>query len=457
VQTRSTAPGGPGWTNADLEVARDQLEQTQWWTGQQLQAFQFSQLGKILPYAREHVPWYRSRYGNLPRDIPDSPEAWAALPEMNRYDLQTAGEQLLTRALPEGHAPVHKISSSGSTGTPVSAYTTMQTRFWWHAFALRSHLWHKRDLGGKLSAIRPVQKGHKADPPHGTHASTWGRTTSMYKTGPASMLDLNSRLEEQFDWLTSENPDYLVSYPSNVQALIRRFPDSGKLLPRLRELLTLSEPVSSDFRETVLSAWGVPVTDSYTSQEAGIIALQCPEHDHYHIQSENLYVEIVDEEGRLCRPGETGRVLVSTLHNLAFPLFRYDLGDYAEVGEQCKCGRGLPVLNRINGRVRNMAILPSGEQRWPHVARIYYMLHDLFGDNVPVKQLQLAQTAGDLIEVRLGGMTNVLTPTQETRLAELVREILGHPFRVGFSYPESIPKTASGKYEEFMCELQDAG
>jgi phenylacetate-CoA ligase len=63
-----------------------------------------------------------------------------------------------------------------------------------------------------------------------------------------------------------------------------------------------------------------------------------------------IYAEILDDADRPCAPGEVGRVVVSTLHNYAMPLFRYDLGDLAEVGPPCECGRTLPVLNRIVGR-----------------------------------------------------------------------------------------------------------
>ena len=77
----------------------------------------------------------------------------------------------------------------------------------------------------------------------------------------------------------------------------------------------------------------------YSSQEVGYIALQCPENESYHIQAENVLVEILDDDGLPCEPGEVGRVVVTALHNLATPLLRYDIGDYAEVGSPCSCGR----------------------------------------------------------------------------------------------------------------------
>ena len=103
----------------------------------------------------------------------------------------------------------------------------------------------------------------------------------------------------------------------------------------------------------------------YSSQEFGYIALQCPDAHTYHVQSEAVYVEILDGPGGPCRPGEVGRVVISTLHNYATPLLRYEMGDYAETGGDCVCGRTLPVLNRIVGRERNMWIMPNGQRMWP--------------------------------------------------------------------------------------------
>jgi phenylacetate-CoA ligase len=97
----------------------------------------------------------------------------------------------------------------------------------------------------------------------------------------------------------------------------------------------------------VEEAWGVPVIFIYSRAEIGVMALQCPQNDHLHVQSENVRLEVLDDDNMPCQPGETGRVVVTPLHNYQTPLVRYEIGDYAEVGEACSCGRGLPVLIRI--------------------------------------------------------------------------------------------------------------
>ncbi len=127
--------------------------------------------------------------------------------------------------------------------------------------------------------------------------------------------------------------------------------------------------------------------NAYSAKEVCTIALQCPEHGNLHVQSESLLVEILDEDGAACGPAEVGRVVVSDLHNFAMPLIFYEIGDYAEPGEPCACGRGLSVLRRVLGRSRNRVRLPSGEFMWPR-----------FGANrvsriAPVLQSQLVQVS----------------------------------------------------------------
>ena len=83
------------------------------------------------------------------------------------------------------------------------------------------------------------------------------------------------------------------------------------------------------------------------------------------MQSEHLRVEVLDEQGQPCREGENGQVVITDLHNFAMPLIRYALHDWAEVGPTCPCGRGLPTLRRVVGRIRNMAISPEGKSYRP--------------------------------------------------------------------------------------------
>lgn len=416
-----------------------QLGESQWWESDEIERHQMRQLEQVASHAVKTVPFYKDRLNCLAGIKPGelTLERWRDIPILRRADLQQAGEELYSSALPKSHTPVMDATSSGSTGRPVTVKITMVTRIFSDALTLRYHDWAGRDFSGKTCAIEIIQRGKSADP------TGWA---PGYVSGPMVVLPIDTPIARQFDWLLENEPDYLLTYPTNLAALVRHSRERGERIAGLRQVATMSEVLDPETREECERDWGVPVIESYSAKEVGTIALQCPEHGNLHVQSESLLVEILDEAGRACRPGEIGRVVISDLHNLAMPLIRYEIGDYAEAGEPCSCGRGLPTLRRVLGRTRNRVRLPSGEYIWPR-----------FGANqvsriAPVLQSQLVQTGESEILVNLV-VEGPLTGEQEAALTKMYQKSLGYPFDLKFIYLNEIPRSASGKFEDFRSDL----
>jgi len=384
------------------------LDYSQWFPPDQLREYQRVQVQALLRHALATVPHYAKRFAGLDPDNLDW-STFSSLPRLGRPELQERFAALRSRALPHTHGRPVEGQSSGSTGTPIRFLRTAASQFFWQALTVREHLWHRRDFSGKLAAIR-VRVEQKNLPNWGSPVAT------LYRTGPAAMLNVGTDTSEQLDWLLQEDPDYLLTHTSNLGALAELSLRRGVRLPRLRQARSFSEALRPTLRETVLAAWGVQIADVYSCEEAGYIALQCPEHDHYHVQSESLIVEILDADGNPCAPGETGEVVLTTLHNFAMPLIRYRLGDYAEVGSPCPCGRGLPVLRRIHGRQRNMLWLPDGRQLWPSFPSSLWL------DIVPIEQFQVIQRSVREIEINYV-MSRNLTPDEERLLEELLYDL----------------------------------
>jgi phenylacetate-CoA ligase len=329
---------------------------------------------------------------------------------------------------------------------PLTVVGTELTKFFEHVFTLRDQLWHRFDFTNTMAVIRLSSHG-AGKYPDGLSAANWGPWTgAIFESGPSYLLNTQATVDQQAEWLSRRDPHYLMTYPSNLMALITLCRERDISFANLQAVVTIAEALHPEVRQACREVWGVPLFDIYSAAEAGYIALQCPDHEHYHVQSENVFVEVLDEEGRRCRPGETGRVVVTPLHNFAMPLIRYDIGDYAVVGEPCPCGRGLPVLQRILGRTRNMLTLPSGEKRWPSfTAEVILAV-------APIRQIQLIQHSLVEIEVKLA-VNDPLTPGQERRLREVLSEHLGHGFTLGFTYVDEISRSAGGKYEDFRSEI----
>ena len=152
-----------------------------------------------------------------------------------------------------------------------------------------------------------------------------------------------------------------------------------------------------------------------------------------------------------CQPGQVGRVVITTLHNFAMPLIRYDIGDYAEVGELCPCGRGLPVLRRVVGRQRNMAVLPDGRTIWPCMSD-RFLRGESGGTMPPVRQFQIIQTEPDAVEMRTVA-SRPLEPHEERLVAGLISDAFGWPMRTRLKYVDEIERGPGGKFEDYRCAI----
>ena len=363
---------------------------------------------------------------------------------MTRADIQDGGLDLVSRALPKGHGQARDASTSGSTGQPVSFKRTQITALFFAALNLRYHLWHGRDFSAKVAKITRLPNPDGVQKPQ-----NW---VPGHVSGPLVQLDIRKSVGEQLAWLEQVEPDYLLTHPSNLRALLQRCRETRLRLPSLREVATMSEVLDPDLRAKCRQVWGLPIVDGYSAEEAGLIALQCPEHPHYHVQSESVLVEIIDDQGRPRRAGESGRVVVTDLHNFAMPLIRYDINDYATLGGPCSCGRGLSVIQFVLGRVSNMLTLPSGNKIWPSFHLVFV---DALGKSLPsFREAQLVQRTLEEIEVRVVA-TRPVTVEEEGRARKALGEALSDAFAFRFVYVDDLPRPPSGKFQAILSDLGD--
>lgn len=339
-------PGG-----ALLLALQHQFGESERWPLARTDAAQFDALGALLAHATATIPYYgqRDAYAEVAAAGALDANLWRRLPVLTRGDVQEAGNDMGSKAAPADHLPLYRTVTAGTTGAPLQAVGTKVTAALWQAVTLRALLWHERDVRGTLAVIRT--EGAGTIPAEGATAAGWGDAAeAVFETGPCVALGGDRPVDAQAAWLVRQQPDYLLSRPSNLLALAEHCIEHAVALPALKGLTSYGEPLTGAVRDSCRRAWGAEIMDMYSTQEVGYVSLQCPASERHHVQSEVAYVEVVNDSGEPCGPGEVGRVLVSTLHNYAMPLLRYDVGDLAEVGEPCDCGRTLPVLNRIVGR-----------------------------------------------------------------------------------------------------------
>jgi phenylacetate-CoA ligase len=334
---------------AKLLAIEFQLEQSEWWTEAEIREHQLQQLGNLLAHAVASVPFYGTALSaaGYRADQPLTWEIWARLPILDMKALRANRDALASSAVPPSHGAVAELRIERGPG-PVDLRISEVAHLMRLAVFLREQIWHRRDLTGKRAVI---QLDANASDTAGRREANWGWPMgALYDTGPQVVLDRRTGLTEQVKWLQREDPAYLVAAPADVLVLAREFLAGGLKLSNLKEVQSLGGAMSADVRAACRAAWNARLTHIYRAEEVGPLALQCPEHERFHIQSEQALVEVLDEQGKPCGVGEIGRVVATPLNNFAMPLVRYDIGDTVEVGPPCACGRGLPVLTRIIGR-----------------------------------------------------------------------------------------------------------
>lgn len=435
-----------------------QYRHSERWSAEELRAWQFTQLRHLLSHADRTMPFWRARLraAGIQPDTALTPETWSRIPIITRAEVQEAGSAMHCLSVPVAHGDVMSASTSGSTGRPLVVTRTETQGLFWQSFLMREMLWQQVDFNAKIGSIR-TQRAVAAKPGQGLRTASWGAPfDTVYTTGPGVSYEIRRPLAEQAAWLLREDPEYLLTFSSNFALLAQYFRDSPRRPKRLRKLRGFAEIVTPTARALCREVFGVEIVDAYSAEEVGYMALQCPDDlppsaspdfvPALHVMAEGVYLEVLDENGAPCAPGQVGRVVVTPLHNFAMPLLRYEIGDYAECGAACRCGRGLPVLNRIIGRFRDRVIMPDGS------ARAAFFGSKNFYKVPAIQQYQAAQTARDTIELRLV-VRQPLTSEEEALITRLVREDLDQSFQVRLVYVDAIPRRPSGKIEEFRCEI----
>jgi len=287
--------------------------------------------------------------------------------------------------------------------------------------------------------------------PEGLHEAVWPNfVDDPTGKGPHVLLNINTPIHQQAEWLGREMPDYLLTYPSNAAALAAFIADDPKLGPHfpLKGIWTGGEILLDDVRTLCAEVFRTEIVDWYNAHESGPLAIQCSHYPHYHVQSEIILIEILSRENIPCKPNELGRVVATPLYNFATPLIRYDMNDHAMVGEPCACERGLPVLTRVVGRSRNLFRFPDGTSLQPNFRT------RTFAEHLKPRQWQVAQTGPLEIEVRLVA-SNAKIKMDTEGMTAYIQKLLRSDLTVKYRFMSEIPLSPGGKHEDYLCELTD--
>ena len=404
-----------------------ELHEREHWTGDQFLSYQETQLRKVLS-ACWHSPHYRRVFLETGITTGMSPfEALARLPFLSKDELRTDGRQLLTISPPPRGTATFK--SSGTTGTPTEIYYTAE----FHALEVavaesRNFKWagvthtDRRVMFGARKVCRFTQ----------TRPPFW-RFSPAENMAYASVYHLAPDFVPAYiDFLRRYKPRVVMGYPSALYTVAQYALAHDYLPAAAHAICTTSEKVPDHMRTAIETAWQAKIYDRYGAVEGCMFASQC-EYGRYHVSPEIGIIEILDSRGNAVGPGVDGEVVCTGLQNVLQPLIRYRIGDCARwaVDQSCPCGRELPVLDGIEGRVEDVCRTADGR----HIIRF----DTAFKGVSNIREAQIVQEKVDLFIVNVVPSAGFGGP-DKTKIRDNMRLHVGDA-GVHIECVASIPRT----------------
>jgi len=332
--------------------------------------------------------------------------------------------------------------TSGTTGKPLHIWLSRETVGTWFAlFEARARRWYgvsRHDrwaiLGGQL--VAPVERDR---PPF------WVWNSGLNQLYLSSYHLAPRHIAAYLEAMRRHEITYLLGYPSALYQLAREALDQGLAAPRLKVALGNAEPLLDHQRETIVAAFGCPVRETYGMAEIAAAASDC-EQGRLHLWPEAGHVEILADWGDEALPdGAAGRLIATGLLNADMPLIRYDTGDRATpAGDDCPCGRSLPVLRAIEGRADDVIVTPDG--------RAIGRLDPVFKADLPIREAQIIQEEPTVLRV-LYVPTVAYTAHDGDMLVQRIHDRTGDGMTVILEEVAAVPRAANGKFRAVISRV----
>jgi phenylacetate-CoA ligase len=428
------------WRTGDYGEMRwlAEFERTQYLPTAELDAMQLWRLQTLLEHAYRNCPYYSARLdqaGVHPAEVRSLADL-GALPVLEKQDIQEYRDEMVARTWPREDLVVNQ--TGGSSGTPLSFFVHRDRLHSRAAATLRHNRWAGWDLGDKVALLW----GAPRDQPGDSWKVRWrNRLIDRRLFLDAGHLT-EARLADFHGALTRFQPKVILAYAGAMALFARYVRTRGTPSYRPRSIVTSAEVLEPADRELIEDVFGCPVFNRYGCREVSVIASECEYHTGMHTMAEGLIVEIVNAQGESVGPGEVGSILVTDLHNQAMPLIRYRIGDLgAWASGPCPCGRALPRLDHVAGRVTDFLVGADGRLVSGVFLATYLVAHRPSLGQVQILQEQAGQV---LYRIRPGRAFQA--DADLDYLHEQTRRYLGADVVVDWELVDELRPEASGKF-----------
>jgi len=416
----------------------NKLEQTQWISREEIKDLQEKKLRILIQHAYQNVPYYHiifRKNGLKPEDIKTA-EDLGKIPILTREELRNNFNDLIARNI----SPKKRVLSStgGSTGEPVKFYLPKDGGLAWGAF-WRALVWYGIERGDKFAQIW-------------SHSHSHAIKTNFYKKIGEflrgyiflSAFDMSEKKLKYFaNTLIKFKPKYLDSYPSAAYILAKYVKKKGFNI-KLKSVITTAEKLYDYQRQTIEEAFGCKVFEYYGCGECLSMAYECPEHKDLHITSEKVIIETLKKEISAL-PGEMGSVVVTDLDNYVMPFIRYENGDMATISDEfCDCGRELPLMKSVEGRITDVIVKSDGFISSPIVTTIF--------KNLPIQQYQVIQEEKKHLVIKI--IKDVKYSQKDTDfILKKMNNYLDKDVEINIDFTDNILNTKAGKQRVVISKV----
>jgi phenylacetate-CoA ligase len=432
------------WENSPYLAHYRRLQRTQYDPPDVVRQRQWEAVRDLLVHAYGSVPFYRERVRELgmhPRDF-TSLDDFRGFPLLTKTDLRTHGRALLSNLCSREH--LIRKRTSGSTGISLELFVDEAAQQFKRACTLRSDEWSGWRFGEPVAMVWGNPEFEKRG---------WRGRLRNALLERATYLDTLKMDEETLArfamLLQRRQPTLLFGHAHSVYLFAEYLRTLGLPGIRPRGVITTAMVLHNWQRRVIENVFGCRVTNRYGCEEVSLIACECERHDGLHVNADGVYLEIL-RDGLPVGPGEPGSIVVTDLRNRAMPLLRYQVGDVAVWSDRrCECGRGLALLERLEGREADFVLTPAGEV----ISGI--SLTENFALHVPgLAQLQIIQETVHRFVFRIVRGPDFGEDSLR-RIGELVAERFGPNVSFDCEYVDAIPQDASGKYRFCISRVEN--
>lgn len=420
----------------------DTYRREQWLAPEQIAALQWERLQRLLDHCYREVPYYRRRWRELgiaPGDIRNLDD-YARLPVLTKADIREHFDELKADSWRD--RLLYK-ATGGSTGEPMRFGFTRESNDRRTAVMWRGYEWAGSRMGRRTLFL---WGGAVGDPTraHQLKDRLYNAVFARRVLNSFRMTEAN--MAEYADAIDRYRPDIIVAYVGPLVQLAEWLLACGRKVWQPHAIIGGAEAMHGFQRDAIQQAFGAPAFNTYGCREFMLIAAECEQRHGLHVNSDHLVVELRLPDGA-ASGCTTGDVIVTDLFNYGMPFVRYANGDMATASTQrCACGRGLPLLARVEGRILDAIRTPGGHvlpgEFFPH------MLKDVPG----VQRFQLVQRRLDHLDLSIVRGAGFDDASLEYIHRE-VDKVLGGSVQLHCHFVDEIPLTSSGKRRVTVSEL----